>query len=346
MNSRAYIAGGATIAVFLLVQIGALALIEPFQTVGYRAVENPTNPANTLIYLLGVFVATGVMLVAFRFGAEQLVRVFVIASSAFLVYYVFSVFLPVGIVNGVNFFALWTAVALAAMLFVYPEWYVIDSIGIVMGMGAAGLFGISLGILPALLLLTILAVYDAISVYGTEHMLTLASGVMDLKIPVVLVIPLTLSYSYLDSTPPESVNSEDNESETVPNGGTSPEDDTDSDDNTSNPDQTDDAEEESEPRDAFFIGLGDAVMPSVLVASAAYFLPTGQLIEGFALTLPALTAMLGTLAGLVVLIRMVMQGRAHAGLPLLNGGAIGGYLVGALVSGVPLIRALGLTPYF
>lgn len=342
MNSRAYIAGGATIGVFLLVQIGALALIEPFRTVGHQTVENPTNPANTFIYLLGVLIATGVMLAAFRFGAEQLVRVFIIASSAFLVYYVFAVFLPIGIVNGVNFFALWTAVALAAMLFIHPEWYVIDTIGIVMGMGAAGLFGISLGILPALLLLTVLAVYDAISVYGTEHMLTLASGVMDLKIPVVLVIPLTLSYSYLDSTTPES--GEDSESETAPNGGTSPE----NNDNSHDSDRTDDTEEgsESPERNAFFIGLGDAVMPSVLVASAAYFLPTGSLIEGFTLTLPALTAMLGTLAGLVVLIRMVMQGRAHAGLPLLNGGAIGGYLVGALASGVPLIRALGLTPYF
>jgi presenilin-like A22 family membrane protease len=338
MNSRASLAGGATVAIFVLVQIGALALVEPFQTAGYRAVENPTNLANTLIYLLGVFVATGVMLAAFRFGADRLIRVFVIASSAFLTYYVLSIFLPVGIVNGVNFFALWTAVALAATLFVYPEWYVIDTIGVIMGMGAAGLFGISLGILPALLLLIALAVYDAISVYGTEHMLTLASGVMDLKIPVVLVVPLTLSYSYLDSPSPDSVNNTNSEGETVSNGGTPTE---------TSADQTGEADEDnpSDTRDAFFIGLGDAVMPSVLVASAAYFLPTEPLIEGFALTLPALTAMLGTLVGLVVLIRVVMQGRAHAGLPLLNGGAIIGYLVGALASGIPLVRALGLTPY-
>ncbi len=33
-------------------------------------------------------------------------------------------------------------------------------------------------------------------------MLTLASGVMDLRVPVVLVIPMTLSYSYLDATTP------------------------------------------------------------------------------------------------------------------------------------------------
>ena len=40
-----------------------------------------------------------------------------------------------------------------------------------------------------------------------------------------------------------------------------------------------------------------------------------------------------------------MKGRAHAGLPLLNGGAIGGYLLGAVLSGVSLVQALGLTPY-
>jgi len=38
----------------------------------------------------------------------------------------------------------------------------------------------------------------------------------------------------------------------------------------------------------------------------------------------------------------VLGGRAHAGLPLLNGGAIGGYLLGALASGIPIAVALGL----
>jgi presenilin-like A22 family membrane protease len=99
-------------------------------------------------------------------------------------------------------------------------------------------------------------------------------------------------------------------------------------------------------RDAFFIGLGDAVIPTVLVASAAFFLPSSLTpslgVPGLpALTLPALTAMVGTFAGLFTLLWMVLKGRPHAGLPLLNGGAIGGYLLGALASGVPLLTALG-----
>jgi presenilin-like A22 family membrane protease len=55
--------------------------------------------------------------------------------------------------------------------------------------------------------------------------------------------------------------------------------------------------------------------------------------------------MVGMLVGLRVLLWMVLQGRAHAGLPLLNGGTIAGYLVGALASGLTLVEALGLGPY-
>jgi presenilin-like A22 family membrane protease len=89
------------------------------------------------------------------------------------------------------------------------------------------------------------------------------------------------------------------------------------------------------------------VMPTVLVASAAFFSPAASLgVPGLAaLNLPALLAMLGTFVGLVLLLRMVLKGSAHAGLPLLNGGTIAGYLVGSVLAGVPLLTALGLTPY-
>ncbi|WP_336022161.1 presenilin family intramembrane aspartyl protease PSH [Halobellus salinisoli] len=339
MRRRVAAGVGFAALLFLLVQLGALALVPTFYESGYQTVEDPSDPTNSLVYIVAILVATAAMLAAFKYDLDWVVRAFVVVAAASISWYVFSVLLP-------PVAAIGASIALAALLVVHPEWYVLDAAGVVMGAGAAGLFGISFGLLPAILLLSVLAVYDAISVYGTEHMLDLASGVMDLKLPVVLVVPTTLSYSLRETDAGETV------AESKRDGGDDETSAADADTDASVADgggeQSEDAAaDEDDVRDAFFIGLGDAVMPTVMIASAAFFLPadlTPSLGVAWlpALTLPALTAMIGTFAGLFVLLWMVLKGRAHAGLPLLNGGAIGGYLVGALVSGVPILTAIGL----
>ncbi|MES3517569.1 MAG: presenilin family intramembrane aspartyl protease [Natronomonas sp.] len=341
---RAPVAVVATVGLFLLVQLGALALIDPFVDAGFQTVEDPSDPTNSLLYIGAILVATVVMLAAIKFGVDRFLQGLVIFAAVFLSWYVFTVVIPpVVVVSGLNVLAVVASLALGGALVLYPEWYVIDAAGVVMGAGAAGLFGISFGLLPAAVLLTVLAVYDAISVYGTEHMLTLASGVMDLRLPVVLVVPLTLSYSFLEEDGAEAVEG------ATPDGG-EPE------AASTGEEPTDEsAVDGAEPedagafdRDAFFIGLGDAVIPTILVASAAFFRPGGVAlldVPGIALTVPALGAMVGTIAGLLVLIWMVMKGRAHAGLPLLCGGALAGYLLASLTVGVGVVEALELGRY-
>ena len=340
MNGRARVlaACGGIAAIFLCVQLGALALVDPLKAGGNQFVEDTGDPTNSVVYIALILVATAAMLAVIRLDLEWVLRGFVILSGVYIAWYVLrvvvpGVYVPVGGV-AVNALAVVLAVGLGVALYRYPEWYVIDAAGVVMGVGAAGLFGINFGILPALVLLTVLAVYDAISVYGTKHMLTLASGVMDLRVPVVLVVPLTLSYSFLDADLP------DPEAEAEPAAADGGQGQGQGQDGAA----AVDGGEADHGRDALFIGLGDAVIPAVLVASAGFFLtgvPT-LAVPGLALTLPAATAMLGTFLGLAVLLRMVLAGRAHAGLPLLNGGAVAGYLVGALASGLSLAQALGL----
>jgi presenilin-like A22 family membrane protease len=335
MNARELRGVGVAALLFLLVQLGALAMVGPFETAGYRAVEDPSDPTNSLVYFAAILVATGLMLAAFRYAFERAVRAVVVLSSALVSWYVFSVVAPpVAVVGSLNLLAAALSVGVAAALVVHPEWYVIDAAGVVMGVGAGALFGISFGVFPAVVLLSVLAVYDAISVYGTRHMLSLAEGVMDLHVPVILVIPLSLSYSLLDDdfAGASGVHEDDD------GGG----------DDDGGEQATDGAGDDADAeRDAFFIGLGDAVMPTVMVASAAAFSPAASLGVAAvpALNLPALLAMVGTFLGLGVLLWAVLKGRAHAGLPLLNGGAIGGYLLGSALAGVSLIRALGLAPY-
>jgi presenilin-like A22 family membrane protease len=332
MFPREYRGVAFVVGLFLAVQLGALALVPEFAESGYQAVENPENPTNSLVYIAAIIAMTGVMLAAFRYDLDQGIRLLIVGVSAWLSWYVFS-----AVVSPLA--AAVPAVAVGVALLAHPEWYVIDAAGVLMGAGAAGLFGISFGLLPALLLLGFLAVYDAISVYGTEHMLSLAEGVMDLNIPVVLVIPLSLSYSLLGESEGDGDAAEGDAGEGDSDG---------SDDST---DATEEGADVSEPtdiedRDAFFIGLGDAVIPAVLVASAARFSPADPLsVPLIGINAPALLAMVGSLAGLLVLMSWVIKGRPHAGLPLLNGGAIGGYLIGSVVAGVPLIEAVGLAGF-
>jgi len=328
MIPREYRAVAGAVVLFLLIQLGALALVQTFFDQGYQAVENPEDPTNSLLYFGAILLATLGFLAAFKYDLDWIVRVVIVATSGLLSWYVFSAIVPM-----IPAVLLGSTVAIA--LWVYPEWYVINTAGVLMGAGAAGLFGITFGILPALLLLAVLAVYDAISVYKTEHMLDLADGVMDLRIPAILIIPLTLSYSILDDEADEGGEQEPAES-------------VDDEQEKNGKQETDDTEsDKDESRDVFFIGLGDAVIPGVLVASAAFFSPAPQFaVPVIELNLPALLALLGTMAGLLVLMRMVMKGRAHAGLPLLNGGAIGGYLLGSLLVGIPLLEAVGVAGLF
>lgn len=329
MFPREYRGVAFVVGLFLVVQLGALALVPEFAESGYQAVENPDDPTNSVVYVLAILAMTGLMLAAFKYDFDGAIRLLIVGVSAWLSWYVFSALVsPLA--------AAVPAAAVGVGLLVYPEWYVIDTAGVLMGAGAAGLFGISFGLLPALILLAFLAVYDAISVYGTEHMLSLAEGVMDLNIPVVLVIPLSLSYSLLgaDEEGERDLDGDDDNPET-----------TDADEGAGEGADVSDPTP-IEERDAFFIGLGDAVIPAVLVASAATFSPAaGLAVPLIGINLPALLAMVGSLAGLLVLMSWVIKGRPHAGLPLLNGGAIGGYLIGSVVAGVPIADAMGLAGF-
>ncbi len=369
-------------ALFVAVQLGALAFVEPAEQQGLQEVEGGGSPTLSIAFVAAMLVMTGLMLVAIRYGGASKLRLFILFASVYISFFAFDVLvsalLPSDAGQVTGALALGAALALGVALYVYPEWYVVDAAGIVMGIGAAGLFGINLGVLPVLVLLTVLAVYDAISVYGTEHMLTLASGVMEMRVPVVLVVPLSLSYSYLDAETPDSVESGET-AQADPTAGDETADVavTDGDEPlaqrlaTMDPaevaaldreqvaaldsevletvdEETREALREADSgRDALFIGLGDAVMPTVLVASAAFFVDTGPTVgvAGLSATLPAVTAMGGTLLGLSVLLWLVTQGRAQAGLPLLNGGAIGGYVLGALASGLTLAEALGVSGF-
>ncbi|MFZ0004842.1 MAG: presenilin family intramembrane aspartyl protease PSH [Methanoregula sp.] len=282
-------------AFLVIVELGSLALSLPVQAAGLSAFQNPQSLADPLIFLAMILGFTAVLLVLIKYGFKNVIAWVIGISIFFTFVYTFAAIVPIIIGPGLAQVAAMAALALLAtgLLYLYPEWYIIDILGLLLAAGVASIFGVSLGTIPVILLLIILAVYDAISVYKTKHMITLAEGVLDLKTPILFVIPKKRSYSFIK--------------EGIGKIG------------------------EGEERSAFIIGMGDLIIPSMLVVSANVF--TGGVKYFGLFNLPAFGAMIGSIAGLIVLLHFVMSGRPQAGLPPLNGGTILGFLIGWMLIG-------------
>jgi presenilin-like A22 family membrane protease len=271
---------------FVLVHGLALLIVAPFEVAGLVVFDNPDDPFNVAYFFLTLLVVTAVLLVVAKFWKKRVVQIIVLGSIGYVVFFVFYPLLAFVVPELFALvFSIGAVSALVALLVKYPEWYVLDLCGVLLGAGSIAMLGISLSIFLVIVLLVGLAVYDAISVYKTKHMIDLADVVLDLKLPVMLVIPKKLGYSMVRET--KSLK------EKLQAG---------------------------EEREAFFMGLGDVVMPGILVASASYSITSGGLIV-------ALSVMIGTLAGFGVLVTFLLKGKPQAGLPFLCSGAILGYLI-------------------
>ncbi len=85
-------------------------------------------------------------------------------------------------------------------------------------------------------------------------------------------------------------------------------------------------------KDAMFMGLGDVIFPGILVISAITWLPEGTIILGVDATFwIGILTMIGGLCGYFILMGYVALGKPQAGLPLLNSGAILGYLISTIL---------------
>jgi len=307
----------AAMAVLLAASQGvAIALSPLFQGSGFQAFPNPSDVTNTAIYIILILAFTGVILGLVRYRRQNLAK-YVIMASIFITL-AFVLLLPLyyglyyatgqnqdanfqnALANFATLLSFGVAAALVYVLVKFPEWYVVDTIGFVTAAGVTAILGISFGLLPAILLLVALAVYDAWAVYRTKHMITLADELTSQRLPILLVIPKRAGYSFRQQ---KSLKAQ------VAAG---------------------------EEREAMFIGLGDLIIPGILSVSAFTFLNDPALlgrslgpIAPFATV--ALGTVIGSLLGFVFLMRYVLKGNPQAGLPLLNGGALLGFLVTSLL---------------
>jgi len=296
------------LALYVGAQTVGLVLADPFRAAGLVSTSNPQSPTAPIwIIALIVIAPLGILFVARRRGGlvalRQLILLGIGAALYITLYATFSLvppgyfLLPPYAVEIIVDPALVAAGAVSASLYlalqIEPQWYIVDLVGFLSAGALIAILGISFAILPVFILLLALMAYDAIAVYRTKHMVSLADVVTDLKLPILMVMPDSAGYDY-----------------------------------TTAPTLVQQRAQPTEERAAMFMGLGDVVIPGVLVAAAFVWLPDHPAVLGVGANLVcAIAALLGSLVGYALLMRLVMRGNPQAGLPFLNGGAIAGYAI-------------------
>ena len=192
------------------------------------------------------------------------------------------------------------SIILMVALILKPEWYVVNTVGVLVGAGVIVMLGVTFVPTLIVIFMVLAAVYDAWAVYKSKHMLDLADTMIGLNLPILLVAPQESGYSMIDDgdKPPTSIKPSE-----VPEGA---------------------KVVKKKSKEAMFMGLGDVIFPGMLVVSCVNSIEVDGMLVG-------ISALIGGLVGYLILMTYVASGRPQAGLPLLNGGAILGYIIGGLI---------------
>jgi presenilin-like A22 family membrane protease len=254
---------------FVVIDLLAFAITGPFEAAGEVAYlgSGPGDPVNLVFFFVSIVISTSIVLVIAKYRKTRVIQAVFLGSTGLLGIYVFfpllsyipSITWELSLILSAAIMAV-----LVGLLVKYPEWYVVDASGLITSIGAIAMLGISLSILIAIAVLIVMALYDAISVYKTKHMITLASTLIDLKLPSLFVIPKTKKYSLVK--------------ETV---------------------SLKEKLQEGEKRNAFLLGLGDIVIPGILAVAAFYNIAG----NGFLIGLSVIMGTLAGFSVLMVFVR-------------------------------------------
>lgn len=266
------------ILIFLISNLLALSLLPAYNIYSNALGDAGKNPLTPIYYLFYVILITFLLLLIAKLGKSKLLKgIYYFAIALAMFYAIFPIFYYFHIPFS-DLISIGISIALTVWMLKNPEWYIINLVGILVTAGAALILGLSLSLRPVIVLLTAFAIYDAIAVHMTKHMVVLAENVVEYKLPAMFVLPVEDSYSFKRA-----------KIEKRKKGG----------------------------REAYYMGFGDVLIPSILVISAA---TNFEILAG-------LFVLLGSLISMIFLIFMVNRGKPQPGLPYLNSGAFAGLIL-------------------
>jgi len=323
--------------------LGGLALADEMAARNIVMFQNEGDVGNVGVFAALVLGWTAVMILAFRYDlGTELLRAVLSLVFGLMCGTVFAVVTGLGTVAGGTALTagfptspvpVVVGLVAAVVLWSYPEWYVLNVAGVILGAAMIPILGLGFGPLPIVVLLVVWAGYDAYAVYVSGHMQELVDGMGDLKLPFVFVVPHALPYS-MAADGLELTLTEDDESEAATAA--------DVENAAADAGNVADESDDESGLAVALLGLGDAVIPGMLAVSAGAYLDAPAVVPALNANLPALGAVAGGVLGMAALTYVLhrVEG-AHAGLPPLNAGVLVGYLAGAVAAGIPVTTAVG-----
>jgi presenilin-like A22 family membrane protease len=265
------------ISFLIFTQLIAVAVAPSFLEMGFTAFEDPEASTNVIFLIVLFPLVLIVMVLLLRRNRKRVLNtllLFAIFLAMTSVIFVLMSSLAGEAISAI--IALSLSATLLYLMTKRKSWLIADICGFVLAVGITAMLGVSLTPMLMAVLLVALSLYDFVSVYMTRHMVSMAEGVIDLSLPVLLIFPDNPGQFRLE----ERGNS-------------------------------------GEPS-AFFLGLGDIVLPSGYVVSLSVFSDPRI----------ALFAAIGTIAGVIFLLVATLKTKANAGLPFLCSFAIIFSLIG------------------
>jgi len=167
------------VVIFSLVGLIALIFSPSYESANVRVFENPSDPTNSIIYFIAIIAFTAIVLILAK--SEKVLKLLMYALLILSAFYVFYPFF------GVLSILISPLILLA--LIKKPNNLTINISAFILACGITAMFGISLEPFPVILLMIILAIYDLVAVYKTKHMINLAESIVNLKLPLLFIIP-------------------------------------------------------------------------------------------------------------------------------------------------------------
>ena len=193
---------GFAVILFTFTSLLAILVSQVFSS--QEGVHSASSGTQSILYIIlftamTVIFSAAVLFVARRKGMRIVKGLFMVLS----LYVIFVVSLPLSIIlvtaqvyvinsySILEVYAIWFGipVIMAYLLLFRREWYVMNTVGILLCVGLSSIWGITLNAWYTVLLLSIFAVYDYIAVYRTKHMIDLADVSIKGGMPMLFYIP-------------------------------------------------------------------------------------------------------------------------------------------------------------